>query len=97
MVCIINLLIINFLFLFLTHIVMIPILLMKNVMFFRAYAIVMQTRDKIERLLKYDPRTKNVTMLLRGLSFSNGVALNKDNDFVLVTETTVAKVIRYWL
>ena len=25
------------------------------------------------------------------------VALNKDNDFVLVTETTAAKVTRYWL
>ena len=57
----------------------------------------MQIGDKTGRLLKYDPRTKKVTVLLRGLSFSNGVALNKDNDFVLVTETTAAKVTRYWL
>ena len=35
-------------------------------------------------------------VLLRGLSFSNGVALNKDSDFVLITETTTSKVIRYW-
>ena len=40
---------------------------------------------------------KKVIVLLRGLSFSNGVALNKDNDFVLVIETTAAKVTRYWL
>ena len=65
--------------------------------FFRAYVIAMQTWDKTGRLLKYDQRTKEVTMLLRGLSFSNGVALNKDNDFVLVTKTTIAKVTRYWL
>ena len=65
--------------------------------FFRAYAIAMQTGDKTGRLLKYDPRTKEVTVLLRGLSFSNGVALSKDKDFVLVTETTIAKVTRYWL
>ena len=65
--------------------------------FFRAYAIAMQTGDKTGRLLKYDPRTKEVTVLLRGLSFSNGVALSKDKDFVLVTETTTAKVTRYWL
>ena len=65
--------------------------------FFRAYAIAMHTRDKTRRLLKYDPRTKKVTLLLRGLSFSNGFALNKDNDFVLVIETTAAKVTRYWL
>ena len=57
----------------------------------------MQTMYKIGRLLKYDPRTKKVIVLLRGLSFSNGVALNKDKDFVLVIETTVAKVTRYWL
>ena len=57
----------------------------------------MQTGDKTGRLLKYDPRTKQVTVLLRDLSFSNGVALNKDKDFVLVTETTAAKVTRYWL
>ncbi|KAJ9707535.1 hypothetical protein PVL29_002531 [Vitis rotundifolia] len=40
-----------------------------------AYAIAMQIGDKTGRLLKYDPRTKEVTVLLRGLSFSNGVAL----------------------
>ena len=38
---------------------------------------------------------KKVTLLLRGLSFSNGVALNKDIGFVLVTETTAARVTRY--
>ena len=65
--------------------------------FFKAYVIAMQTGDKTGRLLKYDQRTKEVTVLLRGLSFSNGVALNKDNDFVLVTKTTIAKVTRYWL
>ena len=57
----------------------------------------MQTRDKIERFLKYDIRTKKVIVLLRGLSFSNGVALNKDTDFVFVTKTMSAKVTRYWL
>ncbi|RVX16281.1 Protein strictosidine synthase-like 10 [Vitis vinifera] len=62
-----------------------------------AYAIAMQTGDKTGRLLKYDPRSKEVMVLLRGLSFSNGVALSQDNDFVLVTETTAAKVTRYWL
>ena len=57
----------------------------------------MQTGDKTERLLKYDLRTKKVTVLMRGLSFSNGVALNKEKDFVLITETTTTKVTRYWL
>ena len=57
----------------------------------------MQTGDKIGRLLKYDSRTKKVTVLLRGLSFSNGIALNKDKDCFLVTETMTSKVTRYWL
>ena len=52
--------------------------------FFRAYAIAMEIGDRIERLLKYDPRTKKVTVLLRGITFSNGVASNKDNNFVLI-------------
>ena len=57
----------------------------------------MQTGDKTERLLKYDLRTKKVMVLMRGLSYSNRVALNKEKDFVLITETTTTKVIRYWL
>ena len=44
--------------------------------FFRAYAIAMQIGDKTGRLLKYDQRTKKVTVLLRGLSFSNGVSVD---------------------
>ena len=57
----------------------------------------MQIGDKTKRLLKYDLRTKKVTVLLRGLSFSNVVALNREKDFVLIAETTAAKVTRYWL
>ncbi|MFY9179042.1 MAG: SMP-30/gluconolactonase/LRE family protein [Venatoribacter sp.] len=49
------------------------------------------------RLLKYDPSTKETTVLLRGLEFANGVALSQDESFVLVTETGNYDVIRYWL
>ncbi|KAK1268514.1 Strictosidine synthase 1 [Acorus gramineus] len=49
------------------------------------------------RLLKYDPRTKQVTVLLRALAFGNGVALSKDNSYVLITETTRSRILRYWL
>lgn len=73
------------------------VMINNGIFFFRAYAMAMQSGDKSGRLLKYDPRTNEVSVLLRGLSFANGVALNKDNDFVLVTETTAAKVTRYWL
>ncbi|XP_057962174.1 protein STRICTOSIDINE SYNTHASE-LIKE 10-like [Malania oleifera] len=53
--------------------------------------------DKTGRLMKYDRRTNKVTVLLRGLSFANGVALSKDSAFVLVAETSAMRVVRYWL
>ncbi|PRQ54849.1 putative strictosidine synthase [Rosa chinensis] len=47
--------------------------------------------------MRYDPWTKNVTVLRDDLSFANGVALSKDGDFVLVTQTTAKNILRYWL
>ncbi len=49
------------------------------------------------RLMRYDPATKKVTVLLRGLCFANGVALSRGEDFVLVNETYRYRVWRYWL
>ncbi|XP_059316150.1 protein STRICTOSIDINE SYNTHASE-LIKE 10-like [Lycium ferocissimum] len=53
--------------------------------------------DKTGRLMKYDKSTKQVTAVLRGLSFANGVALSKDRSFVLVAETSACRILRYWL
>lgn len=49
------------------------------------------------RLLKYDPKTKITTTLLKDLYFANGVALSKNEDFVLVNETYRYRITRYWL
>ncbi len=49
------------------------------------------------RLLKYDPKTKQTTVLLEGLYFANGVALSADEDFVLVAESYHYQLTRYWL
>jgi len=49
------------------------------------------------RLLRYDPTTGETTELLGGLLFANGVAVAKDDDFVLISETGKARVHRYWL
>ena len=35
-------------------------------------------------------------MLLEGLGFANGVALSKDEKWLLVAETKYARVLRYW-
>lgn len=53
--------------------------------------------DTTGRFMSYNPRTKQVKVLLRNLLFPNGVALSKDAAFVLIVETTRQRIIRYWL
>jgi sugar lactone lactonase YvrE len=49
------------------------------------------------RLLKYDPATKQTTVLLEGLYFANGIALSSEEDFVLVAESYHYQLTRYWI
>ena len=49
------------------------------------------------RLLRYDPRTGRVEVVLDHLMFANGVALGPDDGFVLVNETLATRITRYWL
>tara|TARA_X000000368_G_scaffold78280_1_gene58515 strand:- start:2475 stop:3716 length:1242 start_codon:yes stop_codon:yes gene_type:complete len=49
------------------------------------------------RLLMYDPETKLTTTLLDSLYFANGVAIAPDNSFVLVNETYMYRIHKYWL
>lgn len=45
----------------------------------------------------YNPQTKRLKTLIDGTYFGNGVVLSKDESFVLMTETTKYRVLRYWL
>ncbi len=49
------------------------------------------------RLLCYDPSTGDTEVLLDGLYFANGIALSRNEDFVLVNETYRYRITRYWL
>jgi sugar lactone lactonase YvrE len=49
------------------------------------------------RLLRYDPTTKETSVLMKDLCFANGVALSQNEDFVLVNETYRFRVMRHWL
>lgn len=49
------------------------------------------------RLLKYEPLADEVTVLLDGLQFANGVAVGPGERYVLVNETGSYRVVRYWL
>jgi sugar lactone lactonase YvrE len=62
-----------------------------------------QVRDAIlehgggGRLMRYDPATGKLDLLLFDLQFANGVAVSGDGSFVLVAETGAYRVTRYWL
>lgn len=49
------------------------------------------------RLLRYNPQTGITETLLDGLYFANGVALSRNEDFVIVNETYRYRITRYWL
>ncbi|KAK6146317.1 hypothetical protein DH2020_020186 [Rehmannia glutinosa] len=49
------------------------------------------------RLLRYDPPTKTTHVVLNGLAFPNGVQLSKDQSFLLYTETTNCRIMKYFL
>lgn len=49
------------------------------------------------RLLAWDPKTQKARTLLPGLYFANGVAVSRDQSFVLVAETGLYRVQRVWL
>ncbi|XP_048392337.1 adipocyte plasma membrane-associated protein isoform X1 [Stegostoma tigrinum] len=47
------------------------------------------------RLMEYDMITKQVEVLMDDLRFANGVQLSPAEDYVLVSETTMARIRRY--
>ncbi|XP_010524154.1 PREDICTED: protein STRICTOSIDINE SYNTHASE-LIKE 13 [Tarenaya hassleriana] len=49
------------------------------------------------RLLRYDPPTKTTHIVLDGLAFPNGVQFSKDQSFLLYTETTNCRLMKYWV
>ncbi|KAK4408386.1 protein STRICTOSIDINE SYNTHASE-LIKE 3 [Sesamum angolense] len=49
------------------------------------------------RLLKYDPYTKETTVLVRNLQFPNGVSLSKDGSFFVFCEGSIGRLRKYWL
>ncbi|KAH6809216.1 Calcium-dependent phosphotriesterase superfamily protein [Perilla frutescens var. frutescens] len=49
------------------------------------------------RLLRYDPSTKTTHVVVEGLAFPNGVQFSKDQSFLLYTETTNCRIMKYFL
>jgi sugar lactone lactonase YvrE len=45
----------------------------------------------------YDPKSGKVKTLIDGTYFGNGVVLSREEDYLLMTETTKYRVLKYWL
>uniref|UniRef100_A0A0D9XFB7 Strictosidine synthase conserved region domain-containing protein n=1 Tax=Leersia perrieri TaxID=77586 RepID=A0A0D9XFB7_9ORYZ len=56
---------------------------------------IMYTCDATARLMKYDAQTKQVTVLMTGLPYANGVAVSHDGTYVVVAHTWPSQVFRY--
>lgn len=53
--------------------------------------------NDLGRLLTFDPQTGSVKVLLDSLYMPNGIVLSPDEDFLLLAETSIARILRFWL
>lgn len=53
--------------------------------------------NRLGRLLAYEPGSGSVRVLLDSLYMPNGIALSPDEDFLLLAETSLGRILRYWL
>ncbi|CAA0836024.1 Protein STRICTOSIDINE SYNTHASE-LIKE 3 [Striga hermonthica] len=55
------------------------------------------TGDDSGRVLKYNPNTKEATVLIRNVQFPNGLSMSKDGLFFVFTEGAIGRLQKYWL
>ncbi|XP_076888870.1 protein STRICTOSIDINE SYNTHASE-LIKE 12-like [Bidens hawaiensis] len=53
--------------------------------------------DSTGRLLRYNPLTRDLSVVLSGLSGGGGPAVSADGTFVLVPEINARRISKYWL
>nr|XP_045088076.1 protein STRICTOSIDINE SYNTHASE-LIKE 10-like [Aegilops tauschii subsp. strangulata] len=61
------------------------------------HEMVTRTGDSTGRLMRYDPRTSDVTVLQAGMTYPNGVALSADRTHLVVASTGPCKLLRHWI
>lgn len=49
------------------------------------------------KLLRYNPKTRSTDVLISGMNFANGVALSREQDFLLVNDMGNYQVLKYWI
>ncbi|XP_076020565.1 adipocyte plasma membrane-associated protein-like [Genypterus blacodes] len=53
--------------------------------------------NSLGRLLSFDPASGRVVVLLDSLFMPNGIVLSPDEDFLLLAETSIGRILRFWL
>lgn len=53
--------------------------------------------NSLGRLLSYNPQSGSVTVLLDSLYMPNGIVLSPDEDFLLLAETSIGRILRFGL
>ncbi|XP_066373708.1 protein STRICTOSIDINE SYNTHASE-LIKE 10-like [Miscanthus floridulus] len=53
--------------------------------------------DSTGRIMKYSPRTNQVTVLQSGVTYPNGIAISEDRTHLIVALTGPCKLLRYWI
>ncbi|XP_053926211.1 adipocyte plasma membrane-associated protein-like isoform X2 [Cuculus canorus] len=53
--------------------------------------------NHLGRLLAYNPITRTGRTVLSGLYMANGIALSPYEDYILIAETSICRIIRYWV
>ncbi|XP_049343116.1 protein STRICTOSIDINE SYNTHASE-LIKE 3-like [Solanum verrucosum] len=63
----------------------------------RNYMLLVYSAEDSGRVLKYNPNTKQTTVLVRNLQFPNGLSLSKDGSFFVFCEVAKGRLQKYWL
>ncbi|XP_048546864.1 protein STRICTOSIDINE SYNTHASE-LIKE 10-like [Triticum urartu] len=61
------------------------------------HEMVTKTGDSTGRLMMYDPRTSDATVLQPRMTYPNGVALSADRTHLVVASTGPCKLLRHWI
>jgi len=48
-------------------------------------------------IFRYDPSSRETTVVLGGLNFANGVAISEDQQYLVINETGSYRVLKHWL
>ncbi|KAK3126780.1 hypothetical protein QOZ80_7AG0562370 [Eleusine coracana subsp. coracana] len=61
------------------------------------HEMVTKTGDSTGRILKYDPKTNQVSVLLSDVTYPNGISISADRSHLVVALTGPCQLLKFWL